>query len=340
MSLKIRTGFLTRPSQVIATKYSWATGLFFSTSTERACSPLTTMGMMASKCAAASSALSANFTAPAFIRPPESTWLLSTTGPPIASKVAQGDSDVVPFGQGSSGSRSLAIGGVALSLASERVIARGRRIAAHVLEAAEPDVAFERGVYVVAGTDRALPFAEVLQAAFDPARVAEGEDLGLDAMAHHMARAVTFPNGCHVCEVEIDPDTGALRLAAYTAVDDFGRVINPLLVDGQVHGGVAQGIGQALLESCIYDDASGQLQSGTFMDYALPRADDLPAFHTAREEVPCRTNALGVKGCGEAGSIVAPAAVVNAAVDALQIRGVHHVDMPLTPNKIWRLLHG
>jgi carbon-monoxide dehydrogenase large subunit len=253
-------------------------------------------------------------------------------------RVLQGDSDVVPSGQGSSGSRSLTIGGNAVALAAARSIGRGRAIAAGILEADAADITFTDGAFEVAGTDRRISFAEVLKASFDPAIVPAGHDLGLDARAQPMLRDVTFPNGCHIAEVEIEPDTGRLRLVAYTAVDEFGRVINPMLVAGQVHGAVAQGIGQALLENSLFDEDSGQLLSGSFMDYAMPRADDLPAFRLLRNEIPCLTNALGVKGCGESGATVSPAAVINAVVDALAEFGVRHIDMPATAEKVWRLI--
>jgi carbon-monoxide dehydrogenase large subunit len=253
-------------------------------------------------------------------------------------RVLQGDSDVVPSGQGSSGSRSIVIGGNAVELATTRSIGRGRAIAAGLLEADAADITFDDGAYEIAGTDRRIAFADVLKASFDAASVPAGQDLGLDSRAQPMMRDVTFPNGCHIAEVEIEPDTGRVHLVAYTAVDDFGRVINPVLVAGQVHGATAQGIGQALLEQSVFDAASGQLLSGSFMDYALPRADDLPDFTLKRHEVPCVTNELGVKGCGESGTTVSPAAVINAVVDALSDYGVSHLDMPATPEKIWRLI--
>ncbi|MBT6830964.1 MAG: molybdopterin-dependent oxidoreductase, partial [Rhodospirillaceae bacterium] len=253
-------------------------------------------------------------------------------------RVLQGDSDIVPSGQGSSGSRSIPIGGNAAALATARSIGRGRAIAAGILEADPADITFTDGAYEISGTDRRIAFAEVLKASFDPARVPVGHDLGLDSRAQPMLRDVTFPNGCHTAEVEVDVDTGQVRLMAYTAVDDFGRVINPMLVAGQVHGATTQGIGQALLENSLFDEASGQLLSGSFMDYALPRADDLPAFTLERHEVPCRSNELGVKGCGESGTTVSPAAIINAVVDALSEYGVHHLDMPATPEKVWQLI--
>ena len=256
-------------------------------------------------------------------------------------RVRQGDTDLVAQGSGSSGSRSLAVGGNAVLRAAEEAAERGRAVAAALLEAREADVRFEGGRYRIAGTDRSLGFAEVVRASFDPVLRPEAETLGLDVEINHMARAVTFANGCHVCEVEIEWATGQVRIVRYTAVDDYGRILNPLLAEGQNHGGIAQGIGQAVCEHAAYDEGSGQLLAGSFMDYTLPRADDLPLFAGHFAVIPCLTNALGVKGCGEAGSIVAPAAVMNAVADALRDHGGHDaVEMPATPEAIWRILHG
>ena len=255
-------------------------------------------------------------------------------------RVQQGDTDLVPHGSGTSGSRSLPIGGNAVRRAAEKACEKGRAVAAALLEAREEDVQFTHGRYRIAGTDRTAGFAKVVRASFDPALRPEAETLGLDCEVHHMARAVTFSNGCHVCEVEIERATGVVRIVRYTAVDDFGRILNPLLVEGQCHGAIAQGIGQALTEHVVYDEASGQLLSGSFMDYTLPRADDLPFFDGHFAVIPCLTNALGVKGCGEAGAIAAPAAVMNAVADALRDHGGHDaVEMPATPEAIWRILH-
>ena len=256
-------------------------------------------------------------------------------------RVRQGDTDLVAHGSGSSGSRSLPTGGNAVLRAADEACARGRAVAAALLEAREEDVRFEGERYRIAGTDRSAGFAEVVRASFDPALRPEAETLGLDVEVNHMARAVTFANGCHVCEVEIERATGVVRIVRYTAVDDFGRILNPLLAEGQCHGGVAQGIGQAVCEHAVYDDASGQLVAGSFMDYTLPRADDLPFFDGHFAVIPCRTNALGVKGCGEAGSIVATPAVLNAVAHALRDHGGQDaVEMPATPEAIWRILHG
>ena len=256
-------------------------------------------------------------------------------------RARQGDTDLVAHGSGSSGSRSLPYGGNAVLRAAEEAAEKGRAVAAALLEAREADVRFEGGRYRIAGTDRSAGFAEVARASFDAALRPEAETLGLDCEVNHVAPAVTFANGCHVCEVEIERATGQVRIIRYTAVDDFGRILNPLLAEGQNHGAVAQGIGQALTEHAVYDEASGQLLAGSFMDYTLPRADDLPLFDGQFAVVPCLTNPLGVKGCGEAGSIVSPAAVMNAVADALCDHGGHdRVEMPATPEAIWRILHG
>jgi carbon-monoxide dehydrogenase large subunit len=252
-------------------------------------------------------------------------------------RVIQGDTDRVGYGRGTSGSRSMPIGGTALHLACEKIVAKGKKIAAHLLEVGEADVEYTTGAYRIVGTDRSISFAEVVRSAYIPSKVPSGTDLGMDEIAHFNATAITFPNGCHLCEVEIDRDTGITRVDRYSVVDDFGKVINPLLVEGQVHGGIAQGIGQALLENCVYDD-TGQLVTGSFMDYGMPRADDLPNFGFKTNEVLCRTNPLGVKGCGEAGTIGATPAVINAILDALAPFGITHVDMPAAPAKIWRLI--
>ena len=202
-------------------------------------------------------------------------------------------------------------------------------------ETAAADIQFQDGTFRVAGTDRAIGIMELAgkARAMAPAMGMEG---GLDAAATTNLSAWTFPNGCHIAEVEVDPDTGTVAIVDYNVVDDFGVVLNPMLVEGQVHGGIVQGIGQALLENAVYDD-SGQLLTGSFMDYCMPRADNMPSFDFSTVEVPCKTNAMGVKGCGEAGSVGAPAAVINALVDAVAERGVAHIDMPATPEKVWRL---
>jgi carbon-monoxide dehydrogenase large subunit len=250
--------------------------------------------------------------------------------------LVQGDSDQLLAGGGTGGSRSLMASGKALLEAAAEVIAKGRALAGHFLEAAIADIDFERGEFRIAGTDRRIALLEL-------AARARAEDLpddlpeSLDAALVSDSPPSAFPNGCHVAEVEVDPETGEVRLERYTAVDDFGTVVNPMLAEGQVHGGVAQGVGQALLEHAVYDRA-GQLLAGSFMDYALPRSDDLPAIEVGFHPVPATSNPLGVKGCGEAGVTGALPAVMNAVLDALAAQGVRHLDMPATPERIWRAL--
>jgi carbon-monoxide dehydrogenase large subunit len=259
---------------------------------------------------------------------------------PDRIEVVMGDTDRTPAGL-TGGSRALPVAGSALYEASAEVIEKGRALAAHLLEAAAADVQFEDATFFVPGTDLKLDLFEVARAARDPAKLPAGMAPGLDITKHRVPPAATFPNGCHIVEVEIDPDTGVVSLERYTIVDDFGRTINPIMLEGQVHGGVVQGIGQALLEHTVYDDASGQLVTGSFMDYAMPRAGDLPSFSFATHNVPCTANPLGVKGAGEAGAIGAPPAVINAIVDALHARtGLRHIDMPATPRRVWEALRG
>ena len=258
---------------------------------------------------------------------------------PEKIRVLQGDTAVISFGRGTGGSRSIPVGGASLAQAADKLIAKGRRIAAHLFEAAEADVEFADGIFSVSGTDRRLGIEEVARAAFDPARQAPGVEPGFDESGHFAPPQPTFPNGCHVCEVEIEPDIGRIEILRYLVVDDFGRVINPLLLAGQVQGGVAQGVGQAMLERTVFDPETGQLLTGSFTDYCLARADDLPAIEFSYNVIPCRTNPLGVKGAGEAGAIGAPPALVNAVVDALAELGIEHLDMPLTPERLWRAIH-
>ena len=250
-------------------------------------------------------------------------------------RIVQGDTDRIRAGGGTGGSRSLTAQGMAINDASDLVIERGKAFSAQHFETAAADIQFQDGTFRVAGTDRAIGIMELAgkARAMAPAMGMEG---GLDAAATTNLSAWTFPNGCHIAEVEVDPDTGTIEILDYNIVDDFGVVLNPMLVEGQVHGGIVQGIGQALHESAVYDD-SGQLLTGSFMDYTMPRADNMPSFDFSTVEVPCKNNAMGVKGCGEAGSVGSPAAVINALVDALAPLGVDHVDMPATPEKVWRL---
>ncbi len=252
-------------------------------------------------------------------------------------EVVHGDTAKNAFGMGTYGSRSLAVGGMAMVAAADKIIAKGRKIAAHLLEASEGDVEFKAGAFAVKGTDRAKSFGEVALAAYIPFKYPAGLEAGLEESAVYDPKNFTFPAGCHVCEVEIDPETGVTQVVGFTAVDDVGTVINPMIVEGQVHGGLTQGIGQALFEGALYDDA-GQLLSGSYLGYTMPRATDLPWYAVGNHATACTHNQLGVKGVGEVGSIGSPPAVINAVVDALAHLGVKHVDMPATPERVWRAI--
>ncbi len=252
--------------------------------------------------------------------------------------VIMGDTDRTPAGL-TGGSRALAVGGAALYEASQSIVKKGTQLASHLLEVGAQDIVFDDGAFSVPGTDLRVDLMEVAKAARDPAKLPAGMEPGLDTTHTRVPPAQTFPNGCHIVEVEIDPNTGATAIDRYTIVDDFGRTINPLMLEGQVHGGIVQGIGQALLEHAVYDNDSGQLLSGSFMDYAMPRAGDIPSFAFSTHNVPTKGNPLGVKGAGEAGAVGAPPAVINAVVDALNRRaGVRHIDMPATPRRVWEAL--
>jgi len=253
-------------------------------------------------------------------------------------EVVHGDTARIPFGMGTYGSRSLAVGGSAIAQAVDKIVAKGRKIAAHLLEAGEGDVEFKDGKYTVVGTDRAKSFGEVAFTAYVPHNYPAGLEPGLEENAFYDPKNFTFPAGCHVCEVEIDPETGVVQVVGFTAVDDVGTVINPVIVDGQIHGGVAHGIGQALFEHALYDDETGQLLSGSYLSYTMPRALDVPSYGVSTTFTPCTHNPLGAKGVGEVGSIGAPPAVINAIVDALAHLGVRHVDMPATPERVWRAI--
>ncbi|MGH6894431.1 MAG: xanthine dehydrogenase family protein molybdopterin-binding subunit [Dongiaceae bacterium] len=253
-------------------------------------------------------------------------------------RLIQGDTDQMPYGGATVGSRSLNAGGHAIINAAHKVIAKGKRIAAVLLESADADIEFAEGRFSVTGTDRTVDFNEVAAAAYDSDVAEELGEFGFAERAHFKPPAATYPNGCHICELEADPDTGTVMLLGYKVVDDFGKIVNPLLVEGQIHGGVAQGIGQALHEHVVYDRESGQLLSGSLVDCTLPRADHLPDIECRFVEVPCRSNPLGIKGAGEAGAIAAPAAIMNALMDALAPRGVAHIDMPATPLAVWQAL--
>ena len=238
---------------------------------------------------------------------------------------------------GTYGSRSAAVGGSAIVKAADKIIEKGRKIAAHALEASEDDIEFAGGNFTVKGTDKAMNIAEVAFTAYVPHNYPEGLEPGLEESAFYDPLNFSFPAGTHICEVEIDPETGSVAIDKYAAVDDFGVVINPLIVEGQVHGGIGQGIGQAVLEHAVYDSA-GQLISGSYMDYTMPRADDVPNYDVGFNGVPSPLNPLGVKGCGEAGAIAAPAAVMNAVHDALRDVGVGHIEMPATPLRVWQAI--
>jgi carbon-monoxide dehydrogenase large subunit len=246
-----------------------------------------------------------------------------------------GDTDRVAFGMGTMGSRSTVIGGTALWMASDKVIAKGRKIAAKLLEAAEADLVFADGRFAVAGTDRGIGLKEVARAAFQPGQLPPGLEPGLYETGTFVPKQDTWPNGTHVCEVEIDPETGEVTLDRYALVDDVGTVINPLTLKGQIHGGVAQGVGQALMEQIVYDPESGQLLTATFMDYAMPRADTLPDLVIASNPVPTSLNPMGAKGAGEAGTVGALPVVMNAVLDALAPLGVRALDMPATSARVW-----
>jgi carbon-monoxide dehydrogenase large subunit len=264
----------------------------------------------------------------------------SRLGVPVEHvEVIEGDTDQVPYGTGTFGSRTIAVGGSALHRATDKIIAKGKLIAAHLLETAAGDVEFSQGWFGVSGTDRRVSFAAVAQAAYVPHNYPlESLEPGLQDQAAYDPPSFAFSNGAHACELEIDLQTGLIEIAGYWAVDDIGTVINPLIVHGQLHGGITQGVGQALLERCTYD-GNGQLVTGSFMDYVLPRADELPGFLSECDESqPCTHNPLGAKGCGEAGAIAAPAAVMSAALDALAPLGIDDLDMPLTSEQVWRAI--
>ncbi len=266
-----------------------------------------------------------------------SDWL----GVDFASvRLVQGNTDAVSIGRGTFGSRSMTVGGSALRIAADKVVERGREIAAYLLEAARDDIAFDAGAFAVAGTDRSVGIVDVAKAAYAPFGFPAELGLGLEGVGDYAAGRGNFPNGCQIAEVEVDPETGAVDLVRLSAVDDVGRALNPLLLDGQIHGGIAQGAGQALLEDMVYDRDTGQLLTGSLMDYAMPRADDLPAFALAMHDVPTSTNPLGVKGAGETGTVGAAPAIVHAILDALSPFGATDIAMPATPERVWRAIRG
>jgi carbon-monoxide dehydrogenase large subunit len=264
--------------------------------------------------------------------------------PESSVEIVHGDTSKIPFGMGSYGSRSLAVCGVAVTKAIDKIVAKGKKIAAHMLEAAEGDIEFKDGAFSVAGTDKKKTFGEIAFSAYVPHNYPlETLEPGLEETAFYDPANFTYPAGAYLCEVEVDKDTGKVDVVAFHCADDFGNIMNPMVVEGQVHGGVGQGIGQALCENTTYD-ANGQLLSASYMDYAMPRADDVPFYNVDYScQTPCTHNVLGVKGCGEAGAIGSPPAVVNAVIDALQRGGmkhVTHIDMPVSPSRVWAAMQG
>jgi carbon-monoxide dehydrogenase large subunit len=254
-------------------------------------------------------------------------------------RYVQGDTAQVPMGRGTYGARSAIVGGNALKAASDAIITKGKQLAAALMEADAADIEFKDGQYRVVGTDKAITITDVATAAYAPMGPLTGKfGVGLEASGSYSPEPPSHPNGAHVCELEVDPETGEVTIDRYFVVDDLGRVLNPLIVRGQIHGGVVQGLGQALLEHQVYDRESGQLISGSFMDYGMPRADTMPNMETELEEVPCKTNPLGVKGIGESGTIGAPPTVINALIDALSPLGVDRIDMPATPLRVWQAI--
>ncbi len=256
-------------------------------------------------------------------------------------EIVHGDTSKIPFGMGTYGSRSLAVCGSAMVKATEKVIDKAKKIAAHLLEASEADIELKDGQFSVAGTDKSVAWGDVTLTAYVPHNFPLEVEPGLEETAFYDPANFTFPSGAYACEVEVDPETGQVSIEAFTAADDFGNIVNPMIVDGQVHGGIGQGIGQALLENCAYDE-NGQLLSASFMDYAMPRADDVPFYGVDHSsQTPCTHNPLGVKGCGEAGAIGSPPAVVNAVLDAMNSGGkaVDHIDMPVSPSRVWAAMN-
>jgi carbon-monoxide dehydrogenase large subunit len=259
-------------------------------------------------------------------------------------EIVHGDSSKIPFGMGTYGSRSLAVCGSAMVKATEKIIKKAKKIASHLLEASEGDIELKDGQFTVAGTDKSVAWGDVTLAAYVPHNYPlEDIEPGLEETAFYDPSNFTYPSGAYCCEVELDPETGRVTIERFAAADDFGNVVNPMIVEGQVHGGIGQGIGQALLENCVYD-SEGQLLSASYMDYAMPRAEDVPFYVVDHScATPCTHNPLGVKGCGEAGAIGSPPSVVNAVIDAIQSSGkkdVTHIDMPLSPQRVWAAMQG
>jgi len=253
--------------------------------------------------------------------------------------IVHGDTGRVPFGMGTYGSRSISVGGAAIMKALDKIESKAKKIAAHLMEAADTDIEFANGEFSVKGTDKKIPFGQVALTAYVPHNYPLDKlEPGLNETAFYDPTNFTFPAGTYIAEVEVNQNTGEVKLDRFTAVDDFGTIINPMIVEGQVHGGLVQGIGQAMMERCVYDRETGQLLTGSFMDYAMPRADDFPEFKIGHVCTPCTHNPLGTKGCGEAGAIGSPPAVINAVLDALAPLGVKDLDMPASPHRVWEAI--
>jgi carbon-monoxide dehydrogenase large subunit len=253
--------------------------------------------------------------------------------------VVHGDTGRVPFGMGTYGSRSISVGGAAIMKALDKIETKAKKIAAHLMEASDADIEFSNGEFKVKGTDKKVTFGQVALTAYVPHNYPLDKlEPGLNETAFYDPTNFTFPGGTYICEVEVDKGTGEVTVDSFTACDDFGTIINPMIVQGQVHGGIAQGLGQALMENCVYDKETGQLLTGSFMDYAMPRADDFPEFKLATICTPCTHNPLGTKGCGEAGAIGSPPALINAVLDALAPLGVKDLDMPASPHRVWEAM--
>jgi carbon-monoxide dehydrogenase large subunit len=256
-------------------------------------------------------------------------------------RYVQGDTAQVAIGRGTYGARSAVVGGNALKAAADNMIEKGKTLAAAMMEADTGDIEFKDGSYRVTGTDKTVALVDVAKASYAPMGPLTGKfGIGLDSSGSFDPTPPSHPNGSHVCEVEVDPDTGAVTIDRYHVVDDLGRILNPMIVLGQIRGGVVQGIGQALMEHQVYDRGSGQLVTGSFLDYAMPHAAEMPDIDAAMEEVPCKTNPLGVKGIGESGTIGAPPTIINAVIDALRPLGVESIDMPATPARVWAAIEG
>ena len=254
-------------------------------------------------------------------------------------RIVDDDTDKVTFGVGTIGSRSALTGGGAVRGAADKIIEKGTKIAAHIMEAGSTDIEFENGVFRVAGTDKKVDIQEVTKTAFNPMALPDDVEAGFYEQSTYTPSASSFPNGCHICEVEVDKETGQVEIVKYVAVDDVGKVVNSLTLEGQIHGGIVQGAGQALMENIAYDPDNGQMLSGSFMDYCMPRADDFCIFDIKNNPVPAKTNILGIKGAGEAGTTGALPAVMNAVNHALRDHGTRHLEMPLTAERVWRAIN-